>query len=79
MMLKSEEKKEICDKILGALKIGAILMVDKNEVREVMIEALQKYSKELGESIAYIKAWNEIIEIEKEWDNTHETDYDHLL
>lgn len=59
-MLSNEKKKEIADKIIGAVEIGATFTVDNDEMREVLKDALIPYSYKLESTIADLKYWKEV-------------------
>ena len=59
-MLSNEKKKEIADKIIGAVDIGATFTVDSDEMREVLKDALIPYSDKLEGYIAHVNFWKEV-------------------
>ena len=78
-MLELEQDKKVCDNLLNVINTETDFTIKDNYMRKVLKTALQKYSNELERRIAYIKEWDEIIEISRNMSEGRETDYDHLL
>lgn len=76
-MLNLEEKKNIADKVICVLELGAVLTLNDENVNAVILEALKEYKAKLEDSIEHIKSWKEIIKQDIEWSKTHETAADH--
>lgn len=78
-MLELEQDKKVCDNLLNVINTETDFTIKNNYMRKVLKTALQKYSNELERRIAYIKEWDEIIEMSRNMSEGRETDYDHLL